>query len=1636
MGTTVEIPPPATVFKGLSLAALRGLGVTLRAQFGERWNTMTTEEVVKEFVVPRTEARQCRLVDLPEYVAAEAVGRPSYFISHAWKGTFATLFNRVLEFLVSASDETGVWVDVFAVNQHREALHQQNRQDVMAFEDVVEHCVGTIVVVDMARMNPATRAWCVYEWDATIWHHGSDGLQMLMSEEDRVQIVGSIDIEEAQCFHLVDKAMILQRVREHHGDAATFNHMLQTSLLLAPLSYRADQQRHRQRSAGTTWEWGAVEAWLDGPHRALCVLAGAGTGKSTICTMLMDHLAAERPRLVVAAHFLKYSDQRRLDPVLAIRSLAHQLASRSAAFRERLFALDPAHVTALVDPESAFRDLLQAPLSQVREPVLILLDALDEADPPEQYLPGFRGNVKACGNKTLQLLTRQLVQLGANVRFVITTRPDAVCSQIEPLLGRIFADSVTLLRPEALRSEAAAEPGAQGTGVLVYHTVAKECAALGDSWGKDHADLSDVYSAYRRVFASALAELSAEDRDGVLALLEALLAAQEPLAESSLQRMGLAGAMPRLPGWGCLFYVVEHHVYLLHKSLSDWLLQESQAEVAAVRGLEVARGHERLGAFLSRHRASPSAYCLKYLLFHLASSRLDGARRQLDEALLDWSFLVRVVQSRNAGRAAQALGSIPQSAHSEVSYDILRWLRLAMHELEENPCLEHFAATAWMTAPLGSVPHMKAAEHAARRGWECSEKSGQQGGRGKASKGNLSLGKRDREKDSTEHDEASEERLPGEAERRVQEELNFRGKSMWDLGISAQAVKQLRLHLESFFAHRGRPLAAVTIEDVAVEFVLERTKSSRCRFVELAQYVDGSEVGTPTHFVRPMTWNSPFVTVLEKIQRTLEDAEEVEAYVWLDFLAVNHHTTTQQHEVVDYAGLSEYDSKAKMGTTVEIPPPATVFKGLSLAALRGLGVTLRAQFGERWNTMTTEEVVKEFVVPRTEARQCRLVDLPEYVAAEAVGRPSYFISHAWKGTFATLFNRVLEFLVSASDETRVWVDVFAVNQHREALHQQNRQDVMAFEDVVEHCVGTIVVVDMARMNPATRAWCVYEWDATIWHHGSDGLQMLMSEEDRVQIVGSIDIEEAQCFHLVDKAMILQRVREHHGDAATFNHMLQTSLLLAPLSYRADQRRHRQRSAGTAWEWGAVEAWLDGPHRALCVLDGAGTGKSTICTMLMDHLAAERPRLVVAAHFLKYSDQRRLDPVLAIRSLAHQLASRSAAFRERLFALDPAHVTALVDPESAFRDLLQAPLSQVREPVLILLDALDEADPPEQYLPGFRGNVKACGNKTLQLLTRQLVQLGANVRFVITTRPDAVCSQIEPLLGRIFADSVTLLRPEALRSEAAAEPGAQGTGVLVYHTVAKECAALGDSWGKDHADLSDVYSAYRRVFASALAELNAEDRDGVLGLLEALLAAQEPLAESSLQRMGLAGAMPRLPGWGCLFYVAEHHVYLLHKSLSDWLLQESQAEGAAVRGLEVARGHERLGAFLSRHRASPSAYCLKYLLFHLASSRLPDGACRQLDEALLDWSFLVRVVRSKNAGRAAQALGSIPQSAHSEVSYDMLRWLRLAMHKLERNPCLEHFAAMAWGTAPLGSVPHMKAAEHTARRGWESGHGQQ
>ena len=83
------------------------------------------------------------------------------------------------------------------------------------------------------------------------------------------------------------------------------------------------------------------------------------------------------------------------------------------------------------------------------------MDALDEGDPPEQQVLGFKGGVRAGGNQALSLVVGYLAEtLPANVRFIFTTRPQAACGQIKDIMERTFPSTIQFLtQPELLRLE-------------------------------------------------------------------------------------------------------------------------------------------------------------------------------------------------------------------------------------------------------------------------------------------------------------------------------------------------------------------------------------------------------------------------------------------------------------------------------------------------------------------------------------------------------------------------------------------------------------------------------------------------------------------------------------------------------------------------------------------------------------------------------------------------------------------------------------------------------------------------------------------------------------------------------------------------------------------------------------------------------------------------------------------------------------------------------------------------------------------------------------------------------------------------------------------------------------------------------
>ena len=101
----------------------------------------------------------------------------------------------------------------------------------------------------------------------------------------------------------------------------------------------------------------------------------------------------------------------------------------------------------------------------------------------------------------------------------------------------------------------------------------------------------------------------------------------------------------------------------------------------------------------------------------------------------------------------------------------------------------------------------------------------------------------------------------------------------------------------------------------------------------------------------------------------------------------------------------------------------------------------------------------------------------------------------------------------------------------------------------------------------------------------------------------------------------------------------------------------------------------------------------------------------------------------------------------------------------------------------------------------------------------------------------------------------------------------------------------------------LYSAYAAMFHGHLHELPSSRRGLVVSLLELLAAALEPLPLCVLSHLGLAQALPLLPGWGTAFHVQDFRLQVVNRSLIEWLRGAAAApatKAASGRGAMTPR----------------------------------------------------------------------------------------------------------------------------------------
>eukprot|EP00798_Chlamydomonas_sp_ICE-L_P028726 gene28726-31902_t len=255
---------------------------------------------------------------------------------------------------------------------------------------------------------------------------------------------------------------------------------------------------------------------------------------------------------------------------------------------------------------------------------------------------------------------------------------------------------------------------------MLYDTVVEECQLSHRVPPSSSAtDLSAMHSLYELVFDTCCQSAGPGGAPSPYRpLLQVIMAAQEPLPHTLLHEMGLACLLKALPGWGCLFYEAEHHIFMSHKSLSNWLLVGKQTNPRHSMHDAVSQGHAKLAAHLMRPILGPqpaaasrppplpplSIYASQYVFLHLCQAHAQSSSPLLDAALAHWELLKVLIKAGHGGRIVKALGNMEvRSPYADESY---RWLRRCLNFFEEEPDMMEMVTYA--QCPIKSLKYAEA----------------------------------------------------------------------------------------------------------------------------------------------------------------------------------------------------------------------------------------------------------------------------------------------------------------------------------------------------------------------------------------------------------------------------------------------------------------------------------------------------------------------------------------------------------------------------------------------------------------------------------------------------------------------------------------------------------------------------------------------------------------------------------------------------------------------------------------------------------------------------------------------------------------------------------------------------------------
>lgn len=139
----------------------------------------------------------------------------------------------------------------------------------------------------------------------------------------------------------------------------------------------------------------------------------AGTGKSTVARTIAEDLSKRRDSFTVASFFFRRGTKDRADTGKFVTTILRQIAKRDTSLKDPLLEAFEDHGSQQLQLASAWRDLIQTPLSGLRhKTILLVIDAIDESR-----------ETMANRYEMFDLLSDASNFEGLNMRVFVTARP-------------------------------------------------------------------------------------------------------------------------------------------------------------------------------------------------------------------------------------------------------------------------------------------------------------------------------------------------------------------------------------------------------------------------------------------------------------------------------------------------------------------------------------------------------------------------------------------------------------------------------------------------------------------------------------------------------------------------------------------------------------------------------------------------------------------------------------------------------------------------------------------------------------------------------------------------------------------------------------------------------------------------------------------------------------------------------------------------------------------------------------------------------------------------------------------------------------------------------------------------------------